>query len=426
MLAPLALSAVSLLPAGANAQTSGPLLGTDIPIAVPGVRNATVTDRPRPELAPQGAALGGFRIYPELRIGPGYTSNSLGASIAPREDLFVAVEPRFRLASQWSRHALTVDAAYSSKRYAKVSAKNESAYRVAADGVVDIHGESNAVLGFGYERSYEEQYTESFPANGGASIAVTHPFAVVRGTLALNRLRFIASGNFDRFDYSDTRTTGGAPLDQDYRDRKVYRLAARTEYLFAADSAAFVQASFRRTLYDQRTAALTDRTSRELRLVGGLVTDVTPVVRIAAGVGYAIRRYDQPGLRSLKDVVADVRADWNVTPLTTFSLTGRRGLEEAIIPGAAGYVATNVGTRVDHELLRNLLLNLTVEHERDSFKGVARRDRFDRVGFGATYTMWRNVQLSPLVDHARRRSTGVFAGPSFKETRFVLRASLRL
>lgn len=408
------------------AQTSGPLLGTDIPIATPGVRNATVLDRPHPELVAQGAALGGFRLYPELRIGPGYTSNALGSSIAARDDAFVTFEPRIHLQSQWSRHALSVEAAYAGKRYATVKAKDESGYRLAVDGTLQVHGDSSIVSSLGYERGYEEQYTGSFPANGGASIAVDHGSALLRATFVANRMRLIASANHDRFDYSDTRTLAGAPLDQDYRDRSVTRFAGRAEYVLSADSAAFVQASWRRTLYDDRTATLTDRTSREWRLLSGVVTDITPIVRVAAGAGYAVRRYDQPGLRTLRDVVADVRLDWNVTPLTTFSLTGRRGIEEAIIPGASGYVATNIGARVDHELLRNLLLRLSVEQERDGFKGVDRRDRFRRVEFGATYTMWRNLVLSPVIDHARRTSTGPFSGPSFKETRLVLRASLRL
>lgn len=413
-----------LLPSGASAQTYGPLLDTDVPLAVPGIRNRTVLERPKPELAPQGIAVGGFRVFPELVVEPGYSTNVLGASTNARSDAFVSIQPRFRMESQWSRHAFNAAADFLGKRYLSISSKNEDGFRAKIDGRLDVRGESNIAAALGYERTFEEQYNGSFPVNGGASIAVRHPLATVRGTLVGNRFRAIASASYDAFDFADTKTLGGAPLDQDYRDRKVYRFSGRGEYLFGADSAVFVQATFRRTRYDDRTSILTDRTSRETRIVAGMVMDVTPIIRTAVGIGYADRRYDQPGIRPVRDVVADLRIDYNVTRLSTFSLVGSRGIEEAIVPNAAGYVASRIGARIDHELLRNVMLNLSVDYQRDSFKGIARRDRFVRIGTSAAYTMSRNVALTPTLEYIRRRSEGVFAGPNFREVRFALRASL--
>ena len=414
-----------LLPTVATAQTYGPLLETEIPLAVPSVRNKTVVERPHPELATQGIGAGAFRLYPEISVEPGFSSNVLGSNTSSRSDVFITAQPKLRAESQWSRHALNLSADLVVKRYATVSAKNEDGLRLRADGRLDLHGDSNIVAAFGFERTFEEQYTGSFPVNGGASIAVRHPVASVRGTFVANRLRLIASAAYDGFNYSDTTTLSGAPLDQDYRDRKVHRLSGRGEYLFAADSAVFLQATHRSTGYDDRSSVLTDRSSKEVRVVAGLVTDVTPIIRAALGVGYADRRYGQPGIRPVRDVVADLRVDYNVTQLSTFSLVGSRGIEEAIVPNAAGYVASKIGLRVDHELLRNLMVNAGVDYQRDDFKGIARLDRLVRISAGAAYTMSRNVVITPALDYVRRRSNGVFAGPNFKEVRFVMRASFR-
>lgn len=413
-------------PAEAVAQTYEPILDTEYPLAIPSVRNKTVVERPHPELDPQGLGAGGFRLFPELSIAPGYSSNPLGSSANGRQDILVTLSPKIRADSQWGRHALTVTADYMGKRYASVSARNEDGFHVGADGRLDIRGESNLAASAAYERVFEQQYTGSFPANGGASIAVRHPSATMRATFAFNRLRLVASADYDRFNYSDTVALNGARLDQSFRDRTVYRINGRGEYLFAADSVAFLQATYRRAIYDNRSNGLTDRTSTEYRLVAGIVTDVTPIIRTAIGIGYAERRYDQAALRPVRNLAADVRIDYNVTPLTTFSWVGRRSIEEATIPNATSYVATKLGFRVDHELLRNLLLNASVDHERDQFKGIARHDRFFRVGAGAAYTMSRNVVLTPGLDYLRRTSNGVSAGPSFKEVRFVLRATFRI
>jgi hypothetical protein len=413
------------MPLVAFAQTRGPLLDTEIPLAVPSVRNKTVVDRPHPELAPQGIGAGGFRLFPEISIEPGFSSNALASNVGSRGDAFISAQPRLRAVSQWSRHALNLSADLVAKRYATVSAKNENGFLARADGRLDLYNESNIAAAFGFERTFEEQYTGSFPVNGGASIAVRHPVASVRGTFVANRLRLIASSAFDRFDYSDTTTLGGAPLDQDYRDRKVYRISGRVEYLFAADSAAFIQATQRRTRYDDRSNALTDRSSKEIRIIAGLVTDVTPIIRAAFGVGYADRQYGHSGIPPVRDVVADLRVDYNVTQLSTFSLVGSRGIEEAIVPNAAGYVASKIGLRVDHELLRNLMVNAGIDYQHDDFKGIARLDSLIRISAGAAYTMSRNVVITPALDYVRRRSNGAFAGPNFKEVRFVMRASLR-
>ena len=413
------------VPAAALAQTRDPLLDTEIPLAIPSVRNKTVVERPHPELAQQGIGAGGFRLFPEMSLEPGFSSNVLGSNVSSRSDVFITLQPKLRAESQWSRHALNVSADLVAKRYANVSAKNEDGFRVRADGRLDLHGESNIVAALGFERTFEEQYTGSFPVNGGASIAVRHPVASVRGTYVANRLRLIVSTAYDGFNYSDTTTLSGAPLDQDYRDRKVYRLSGRTEYLFAADSAVFLQATHRSTRYDDRSNVLTDRSSKEVRVVAGLVTDVTPIIRTALGVGYAERRYGQPGIRPIRDVVADLRLDYNVTQLSTVSLVGSRSIEEAIVPNAAGYVASKIGLRLDHELLRNLMVNAGVDYQRDDFKGIRRLDRLIRIGAGAAYTMSRNVVITPALDYVRRRSSGVFAGPNFKEVRFVMRASFR-
>lgn len=415
-----------LVPGVVSAQTYAPLLDTDIPVAMPSQRNRTVLERPHPELAPLGVTASGFRLYPVVGLEAGYSSNALGSAAGARQDAILSFNPAVRVESQWSRHALSAGLEYDARRYATVTAKNQDGWRTRAEGRLDIHGDSNLLASLTYERTFEDQYVGSFPANAGASIAVRRSAALLRGTFVANRLRLLASGDVNRFNYADSRTVAGAPLNQDYRDRKVYRASTRAEYLFAADSSAFVQMTYRRTRYDVRTSGLTDRTSREYRIVAGFVSDVTPVIRAAAGIGYANRRYDQPGIRPVRDLVADVRVDWNVTALTTVSFAGRRGIEEAIEPNAAGYVATKVGIRADHELLRNLLLDLGVDRERDKFKGIARNDRLTRVSAGASYTMSRNVLLTPRLEYVRRRSEGAFPGPSFKEVRFALRASFRI
>ena len=82
--------------------------------------------------------------------------------------------------------------------------------------------------------------------------------------------------------------------------------------------------------------------------------------------------YQVSGLGSISGFDAGGRLVYNVTRLTTATFTGLR----TVIPsnptiGTTGtsYLATTVAGNIDHELLRNLLLNANVGYENDSFPG---------------------------------------------------------
>ena len=186
-----------LVPGVVSAQTYAPLLDTDIPVAMPSQRNRTVLERPHPELAPLGVTVGGFRLYPVVGLEAGYTSNALGSAAGARQDAILSFNPAVRVESQWSRHALSAGLDYDARRYATVTAKNQDGWRTRAEGRLDIHGDSNLLASLTYERAFEDQYIGSFPANAGASIAVRHSAALLRGTFVANRLRLLASGDVD-------------------------------------------------------------------------------------------------------------------------------------------------------------------------------------------------------------------------------------
>ena len=49
--------------------------------------------------------------------------------------------------------------------------------------------------------------------------------------------------------------------------------------------------------------------------------------------------------------------EWYATPLTTVSFSARRDVEETGAAGAATYLSSDLGLRVDHELRRNIILS---------------------------------------------------------------------
>jgi hypothetical protein len=73
----------------------------------------------------------------------------------------------------------------------------------------------------------------------------------------------------------------------------------------------------------------------------------------------------------------------------------------------------------DHELLRNLLLNINAGYENDSFQGITRTDNVFTAGVGFRYLVNGNLFLGSSFNYYQRSST--FAGASFTQNILMLR-----
>jgi hypothetical protein len=414
------LMAGVMRPAPAAAQFYGQLLESEIPLKTITGRNLGVRDRPKPELDQIGLPLGSFHVFPSLAGGVGYTSNVVGAETSSRGDGYAEIKPEVAIRSDWTRHSLNAILSYDGQRYFNTKAKNQDGFLARVDGQFDIHDESSVFGSVSYRRTYEDQQEATFPANGGGAISVEQPQALVRATYVANRVRWTASADYNGFTYGDTVSTTGARLDLSFRNRDVYRGSVRAEYILGKDNSVFAQATYRRT--DYRTSDLTnDRTSNEWRVGLGAIADVTNLLRIAGGVGYYHRTYDNKAIyRSVGGLAVDLRADYYLTQLTTITAILSRQLEEAAVTGSSGYVATRYGARVDHELLRSLIPYVFADRFVSAFKGVDREDRSWDAGVGVDYKLSRYVMLAPYASYVARTSSGLNRGPDINEFRGLI------
>lgn len=408
-------------PASACAQAYGQLLDSEIPLSTETGRNQGVRDRPKPELTPIGQTLGGFRLYPSVTTGLGFTNNVIGAEINPRSDVYAEFRPELLVQSQWGRHSLSATANYDGQRYFNTGPKNQNGFLTQVQGTLDVHDMSTIIGSASYRRVYEDQQQASFPAGGGGAVGVEQATALLRGTYVANRFRWTLSSDVNSLRYENTISTTGRTLDLSFRDRDVYRGSARLEYTLTKDNSVFGQVTYRRT--DYLTTSITDdRTSNEWRAMGGAIADITDLLRIAGAVGYLHRAYPNPTFKSIGSLAFDVRANYYLTPLTTISAAAGRQVEEAIVVGSSGYIETRLSARVDHELLRNLILFALADHSTANFQGIDRRDRFADAGVGADYSLNRTWVLRGQAQYVTRESSGGQRGPDIDE----FRASLTL
>ncbi|MFA5967663.1 MAG: outer membrane beta-barrel protein [Sphingomonas sp.] len=405
--------------ASAQIYTYGQLLDSEIPTTVSTGRNQGVLDRDRPELNQVGVPIGGFLALPSITIGQGYTDNVVIAEIDKRSDVYAEVKPQLTLQSQWQRHSLTGTFYYDARRYLNTGPKNEDGFLAQLDGRLDIQTQSSVFGSASFRRTYENQAEASFPLGGGGAVAVDQPRALIRGTTQTNRLRLTVSGDYNGFRYLDTVSTTGVRLNLSFRDRDVYRTSARAEYLLGKDNSVFTQFTYRRTDY-KATGTVNDRTSDEWRGSVGVIADVTDLLRVGGAVGYFHRSYSSPLFRSIGGVVADVHAEYYLSPLTTISAIVSRELDEATIVGSSGYTDLRIGGRIDHELLRNVLPYVFADYIHDDFRGIDRVDRAYDAGGGVTYLVNRRFTAQLSAEYVSRSSRGTQSGPNINELRGLI------
>ncbi|RYE45552.1 MAG: hypothetical protein EOP21_06670, partial [Hyphomicrobiales bacterium] len=218
-------------------------------------------------------------------------------------------------------------------------------------------------------------------------------------------------------DYADVDSLIGGIADQDYRDRKVTRFSGRGEYAFTPDTAVFAQLSHSKIKYDNFTLPLDNRSADENMALAGISLDLSGVLRGTAGVGYVERKFDLAAYGKSSGLVADVKVEWFVTELTTVTATAHRFLRDSAVINSPGYFDNQIGMRVDHELLRNLILFAQAEYRHDTYQRIDRTENIVFGGGGARYLLSPQWELGGRVEYTDRTSKGIDRGRNINELR---------
>jgi hypothetical protein len=405
------------LAASASAQSVDEyFLNSPIPFDVSRGQNVGVLERPRPDYEAAGIRAGGFTVYPKINLGLGYSNNVYGQKTDKIGDGYAAIDPSIDINSNWARHSLSFSGGAELRRFFSQTPKNETGYFVSSAGHLDI-GDSSIDALARIRRGYQSQDSGQFPVNAARSVPFVQTTGQLRGNYQGARFRLVAFADVNRINFQNTRDINGAVIDENTRDQTIARGSGRVEMAVTPNSAVFVQGIYINTDYDSATAigGLGNRDSHEWDGLAGATFDLSALVRGSIGVGYAKRTYENAVYGHIAGVAADVRLDYFMTQLTTISIEGRRSIQDSITPGSGGFFANIATVRADHELLRNLLLNLRAAYERDTFHNISRYDNAWSVGGGANYFINRRIGLTADINYLDRTSHGVSQGLTFDE-----------
>jgi hypothetical protein len=387
----------------ALAQTATEQLARDQRAAFrpPPERGETVTNRPRPELDRLGVRAGGLFIYPSLGLQEFYDDNIFATDSGEEDDFITLVSPRVDVASDWTRHAFGLYGKAAIGRHADQTEEDFEDFSVGTNGRLDITQRAKLRAGVSYDRLHEGRGSpDDVRRQGGSPPADITLFDVGSVFLTyqqwLGRFLLESGGEVDRLRYDNVSREDGTIIINDDRDRAIYAGNLKMGYEFMQGYTAFIRGEVDYRRYDDLCCrgALFDRDSEGYLIELGTDFDVTAVLFGDVAIGYRSQDYDDPSFDTIGDVAGRASLTWNPTGLTTVSALISRGeVIETTLSGSPAIFETEGRVTVDHELLRNLLLQAAVSVSDEDFQDIDRSDTYVRAGFGAKYLMNRYIQL---------------------------------
>lgn len=386
--------------------------------------NVSVLQRERPEYSALGLRAGAFQVFPRADVSFNTIDNVFATDTDKKSDTYFDVSPSIAVRSDWSRHSVNLDASLISRKYSDYSSENYDNWRVAGSGRLDVGSDSSISGGVESKRDHITRDQISFPTSGAEPVATTTTDGFLRGVYQANRLRLLGNVVLAKVSFGDIASKTGGTLDQSSRDFDSSTFTLRADYALSPDTAVFAEARQLTSKYDTKVSGLS-RDSKQTEALLGANFDLTSLVRGEIGVGYLRREYDDPNFRTISGTAVRGAIEYFPTPLTTVTLTVRSSVEDSILAQAGGYLSLYGSARVDHELLRNVLLYASVGKEKDDFRGVDREDDITDFGLGATYLINHYLGISGGFTHRERDSSGSIKGPSFNLNKFAVTLTLQ-
>lgn len=378
-------------------------------------RNVSVSARPRADYQAAGVRAGSFMVYPKLTTTLEHNDNIYVSKTGKQDDNVWHVNPELSVVSNWNRHSLTAYVRGGFNRFSDNSSENSDDFGVGADGRIDITRNTLVNTGASFTRSTEPRTSPNAPAAAKEPTQFDTSNAYLGASQEFNRLKLATRLDLTKFNYDDTPNKAGGVIDQDYRDRTVTSLMARADYAVSPDTALFLEVTGNKRDYRQaKPAVALNRDSDGVQVLAGANFELGALTRGELGVGYIKQNYDDVAAKDIDGFAARAQVEWFPTQLTTITLTGARTIEESGDPTIAGYLSTNSSLRIDHELLRNVLLSANVSSGKDEYQGIDRDDKNTGAGVSATYLLNRNIGVALNYSYQKRASSGSKAGPEFE------------
>ena len=391
-------------------------------------RNVGVRERPHPEFEAQGVRFGAFMAYPRVEIAVEHDDNIFPTTPGPQEDDVIwRVKPQINVVSGWSRHQMELWAAASVNRFTDHESENTTDWRVGGHLRLDLAERTTVEAKLEHADLTEPRTSSNAVGAQAEPVQYTMDEASLGIAKEFNRLRLGAGVDWRKFDYDDVRRI--APpgvIEQDDRDRLVTAVTGRADYAISPATAVFVETTWNDRAFDTPTPVpapilFAERDSSGYSVLAGVNFELSNLTRGEIGVGYLDQNYDSPAFADISGFGYRAKLEWFPSQLTTVTATAARSVEDSGFIGGGGYLFTDLGVQVDHELFRNVILTGQFSWTKSEYEfqapGASREDDRSLIAVSATWLVNRRVGLNVGFSHLNQDSSGTLAGPEFDDNK---------
>jgi hypothetical protein len=375
------------------------------PDGVPGYDTAqgvTVLSRLRPLYQAPGMRLGSFLLQPLRESDFGYDSNVLGGQ--PGKGSWVlGTRANLLATSDWSRGAVGAYASVDNARFLDTPAQSRTNWTASLGATLPI-GRDQLTLAAAHLSLHEDRSDiDALPTDQPVSYQVNDARAAY--VMKFNRLSLTPNLEVSSYRYGNT-TILGVPASQAYRNRNVVQGGVTARYdLDGLRNALLVLQGVNQTFIAPQPAQPSSN-SNSLTLLAGISDDTSAVWRYRLLIGWEVRAFAAPQYKTHSAPIAIAEVIWAPSGLTTVSAWLTRTIEDAAQEGVAGYTLTGARLVVDHEYLRNVLLQGSLGLQHASYLQAAGSQTSATLGASVTWLVNRNMRLTASYDFTGQRGTG--------------------
>lgn len=396
---------------------------------------STVVERARPEVDPLGIRFGDFFFFPSAELDEAYDDNIFAVNTGKTSAFITVLRPGFTIRSNLPQNAINLSAGGAFSRFSSHTSENSDDGYGDINGRLDVDNQHYFSGDVRVERSHIDIGAPEVPGNAAGPLRFNDYNASAAFDQYRLRIGYEVTGTVRREEYEALPLVGGGITPESNLNNFAYEGALRTYYEFKPGYQGYVRGAYNVRDYDHGAGFGTPTLdSTGYRVDVGARIDLTGLTYVDAFVGYLNQDYRVASFGSIGGIDFGAKVVWNASQLTSVSFATGRTVEDinnAVLIGTAvtnspGYLETSASVGVDHELLRNVLLNGTLAYANDSFQNITRTDNTYSAGVGAKYLLNRYLYLGGTYTFQKVDSSGQAAMIPFTRNIFMLRLSTQL
>jgi hypothetical protein len=323
------------------------------------VRIALAEIEAKPDYSAKGVRVSAFEIKPTLILGSDWNDNIYNTQTNAVGALVTHIKPSVKIASNWNNHSIDLSVSSDIQNYIGYAKEDRQIINAKLNGRLDVLRNSSAYTRLGYLNSPEPRGTPTSPSNALTPTGSQTLTGEAGYDHNMYRVRFHADNIIAHQQYTDGITQQGNIIPNNQNRSRLSNISTiRMGYEIRPNYEAFIKGSYNFINYDFKFDNQGyQRSSKGYNVVTGLALELSGKLTGDARIGYQQQIYDDPKLETIAGLAGGITLKWTPTGLTTVSTDLTRTINETTLIGASGYLATAFITKIEHELLRNLILS---------------------------------------------------------------------